>query len=114
MEVQIRSRIWIEIEGIKWMGKGHVQLLTAIEKTGSLSGASRLTGISYRKTWRLINQINKLAKHEVVHLQKGGSGGGGATVTPYGRKLLGFFNDLMGKSEALLCQQLKKYKDLWK
>ena len=114
MEVQIRNRIWIEIDGVKWMGKGHAQLLTAIEKKGSLSGASRETGISYRKTWRLINQINELAKHEVVHLQKGGAGGGGATVTVYGRKLLGFFNDLMDKSEELLYQQSKIHDDLWK
>jgi len=114
MEVQIRNRIWIEIDGAKWMGKGHVQLLTAIEKTGSLSGASRETGISYRKTWRLINQINELAKHEVVHLQKGGVGGGGAVVTPYGKKLLGFFKDLMVQSAQLLQQQLKANPDLWK
>lgn len=113
MEVQIRNRIWIEIDGDKWMGKGHVQLLMAIEKTSSLSGASRETGISYRKAWRLIHQINTLANHEVVRLQKGGAGGGGAYVTPYGMKLLVFFKELMSQTELLLQKQLNAHSELW-
>jgi molybdate transport system regulatory protein len=113
MEVQIRNRVWLETEGSKFMGKGHLQLLKAIEKTGSLSKASKETGISYRKTWRLINQINSLSNNEVVHLQKGGAGGGGATVTDYGKKLLSFFENVLLESQRVLDTQLKEHPGLW-
>jgi molybdate transport system regulatory protein len=114
MEVRIKHRIWIEIDGSKLMGKGHVMLLRAIEKTGSLSGASRETGISYRKTWRLISQINSLSEQEVVALKKGGAGGGGAVVTEYGKELLRFFTELTEQNEQVLKKQLKMHKHLWK
>ncbi|WGK63989.1 winged helix-turn-helix domain-containing protein [Croceiramulus getboli] len=113
MEVQIRNRVWLEMDGAKYMGKGHVQLLRAIQETGSLNGASKKTGISYRKTWRLINKINELSPREVVQLQKGGAGGGGARVTPYGLELLKFFERLLAQSEKELKALLALNQELW-
>lgn len=113
MEVHSKHRIWLEIANAKFMGKGHVQLLRAIQKTGSLNKAAKETGISYRKSWRLIHQVNTMALHEVVHLQKGGAGGGGARVTAYGEKLLAFFENLMRSTTIHLENELKKGSDLW-
>ena len=113
MEVHSKHRIWLEIDGAKFMGKGHVQLLRAIQKTGSLNKAAKETGISYRKSWRLIHQVNTMAAHELVQLQKGGAGGGGAMVTSYGEKLLSFFENLMDTTTVHLDNELKKANDLW-
>lgn len=113
MEAHSKHRIWLEIDGAKFMGKGHVQLLRAIQKTGSLNKAAKETGISYRKSWRLMNQVNTLAAHEVVRLQKGGAGGGGALVTEYGEKLLTFFENLMHSTTLHLENELKKGTHLW-
>ncbi len=113
MQVEVKTRIWLETNTSKFMGKGHMQLLHAIKEEGSLSAASKRTGISYRKTWRLINQINTHARHEVVHLKKGGTGGGGATVTEYGIELLAFFETLLKESERVLQEQLHIHKNLW-
>ena len=49
MEYKIKSRIWIEVDGEILLGEGRVSLLKAIEKTGSLSKASKSLGMSYKK-----------------------------------------------------------------
>lgn len=114
MEAKIKGRIWVEVDGLKFMGKGHQQLLTAIQETGSLNGAAKKTGISYRKAWRLIHQINEIAKEEVVLLKKGGAKGGGTQITPYGFQLLQFYAQIQAEFAACMKSQIAKNEALWR
>ncbi len=114
MEAKIKGRIWVELEGEKFMGKGHLQLLSAIQDTGSLNGAAKKTGISYRKAWRLIHQINELGKEEVVLLKKGGARGGGTKITDYGFQLLDFYAGLQKEFSEKMESYLHKHEELWK
>lgn len=114
MEAKIKGRIWVELGEEKFMGKGHQQLLRAIIDLGSLNAAAKKTGISYRKAWRLIHQINELAKEEVVLLKKGGAKGGGTQVTPYGLKLLDFYGGLQKEFSQCMESYLEKNAALWK
>ncbi|MDN3205249.1 winged helix-turn-helix domain-containing protein [Algoriphagus sediminis] len=114
MEAKVKGRIWVELEGEKFMGKGHLQLLNAIQETGSLNGAAKQTGISYRKAWRLIHQINELAKEEVVLLKKGGAKGGGTKITAYGLQLLEFYSGLQREFSEKMQSYIQKHEELWK
>jgi molybdate transport system regulatory protein len=70
------------------IGPGKVRLLEAIEKTGSISQAGRVLGMSYRRAWLLVDDMNNCFRDAVIAAQPGGAHGGGATLTPFGQKLV--------------------------
>jgi molybdate transport system regulatory protein len=70
------------------IGPGKVRLLEAIEKTGSISQAGRALGMSYRRAWLLVDDMNNCFRDAVISAQPGGAHGGGATLTPFGHKLV--------------------------
>lgn len=94
MSYKVKSRIWIEGEDGMFLGNGRVRLLKAIDETGSLSKAAKTMKLSYKKAWNLIDSVNSNAEEPVVTTSTGGKDGGGAEVTPYGKKLIQQFEDL--------------------
>lgn len=108
MAYKIKSRIWIEIDGDKLLGEGNVRLLKAIENTGSLSKAAKHIGMSYKKAWLLVDTVNKRAKEPVTINSIGGKGGGGATLTPYGKSLVTAFETINKKCWTFLDRQLER------
>jgi molybdate transport system regulatory protein len=68
------------------LGPGKIRLLEAIEKTGSISQAGRKLGMSYRRAWLLVDDMNRCFREPVVTAQPGGSQGGGAALTVFGQK----------------------------
>ena len=108
MNYQVKSRIWIEADDQILLGEGRVRLLKAIEEFGSLSKASKQLNISYKKAWRLIDAVNKTAEKPVTTSNVGGVGGGGVTLTPYGRDLVNAFETLNKNCWKFLDQQLSR------
>ncbi len=70
------------------VGPGKVRLLEAVADTGSISSAGRALGMSYRRAWMLIEQMNLGFRRKVVATKLGGTRGGGAALTPFGRELV--------------------------
>jgi molybdate transport system regulatory protein len=70
------------------LGPGKIRLLEAVRKTGSISQAGRSLGMSYRRAWLLIDDMNRCFREPVVTAQPGGTRGGGAMLTAFGRKLV--------------------------
>ena len=70
------------------IGVGKIQLLEAIARTGSLSKAARTMHMSYRRAWLLLADLNTSFNRPVVETKTGGSGGGGAVLTPFGSRLI--------------------------
>jgi molybdate transport system regulatory protein len=70
------------------IGPGKVRLLEAIGRTGSISQAGRSLGMSYRRAWLLIDDMNRCFRHAVVSARPGGSRGGGAVLTEFGAALV--------------------------
>lgn len=68
-----------------------IELLKQIQHTGSISQGAKLAGISYKSAWDAINEMNTLADRMLVERATGGKGGGGASVTPYGERLIQLF-----------------------
>ncbi len=91
--IRIRSKIWLEVNGRPFLGGGRLRLLRAIAATGSINAASQQLGISYRKAW---SQVQEMEKHGIplVECEKGGSGGGRSIITPQARELLKNFDDI--------------------
>ena len=108
----IKSKLWIEANDSILLGEGRIQLLKAIEHTGSLSAAAKSLGMSYKKAWKLIDTVNKHAKKPVVLTTTGGVGGGGAQVTPHGKMIMLEFETIKNDCWNFLKQQEKKLKNL--
>ena len=85
-EVRLTVRIDFGADGA--LGPGKVRLLEAIHKTGSISQAGRSLGMSYRRAWLLVDDLNQCFREPVVTTQPGGVRGGGAALTRFGRELI--------------------------
>jgi molybdate transport repressor ModE-like protein len=51
------------------LGPGKIRLLEAIEKTGSISQAGRKLGMSYRRAWLLVDDMNNCFREPVIDAQ---------------------------------------------
>ncbi|WDS37533.1 LysR family transcriptional regulator [Pseudoxanthomonas sp.] len=70
------------------LGPGKAELLERVQDTGSISAAGRQMGMSYKRAWDLVDAMNRVFDEPVVLASKGGSGGGGAVLTPFGTRVL--------------------------
>ncbi|MBG6241223.1 MAG: molybdenum-dependent transcriptional regulator [Candidatus Symbiopectobacterium sp. Dall1.0] len=69
-----------------------IELIKQIRHTGSISQGAKLAGISYKSAWDAINEMNQLAEQTIVERMTGGKGGGGATLTRYGERLIQLYD----------------------
>jgi molybdate transport system regulatory protein len=70
------------------IGPGKADLLDAIVREGSISAAGRAMGMSYRRSWLLVDAMNRCWATPLVETAMGGKQGGGARLTDLGRKIL--------------------------
>ena len=90
------------------VGIGKITLLEAIARTGSLSQAARDIGMSYRRAWLLIDSMNAEFDTRVISATVGGSGGGGAQLTSFGRKLIQAYRDLEARIALLAVEHMSE------
>ncbi len=70
------------------LGPGKVRLMELIGEHGSISAAGRAMGMSYRRAWMLVDELNSLFVEPVIMKQTGGLHGGGAALTDLGRDVI--------------------------
>ncbi|MBI5102035.1 MAG: winged helix-turn-helix domain-containing protein [Nitrospirae bacterium] len=86
--MEIKSKLWIEVEGQAVFGRGRKFLLEAIDKHGSINQAANEINISYRKAWGYIKAMEERLGFKLIERQTGGKNGGGAVLTPGAREFL--------------------------
>jgi molybdate transport system regulatory protein len=99
---EIRIRCWIDIDGEKFFGPGPAQLLDLIDREGSIAKAAKQMGMSYKKAWDLITDLNARGRTPYVISRKGGDKGGGAEVTETGKKVLSKYKALEARLQSVL------------
>ncbi len=102
---EFRVRCWIDIDGLKFFGPGRAELLELIQETGSISKASKAMGMSYKKAWNMIDEMNNGGQKPYVISHKGGQQGGGAELTETGRKVIMAYRRLMKKIQAVVSKE---------
>lgn len=85
-------------------GPGKADLLEAIGRTGSISSGARSLGMSYRRAWLLVETMNASFANPMIVTSKWR--GGGARLTPAGRKALRLYRGIEARSEAAAMPQL--------
>lgn len=85
--------------GRRW---DHLELLERIAATGSITAAASAMGMSYKVAWEAVEAINNLSEQPLVERKTGGQKGGGTTLTPYGRRVVGAYRRLEQEREQVL------------
>jgi molybdate transport system regulatory protein len=70
------------------LGDGGVELLRAIDATGSIRAAAREVGWSYRHTLAYLANGERAVGYSLVERARGGHERGGARLTPRGQQFL--------------------------
>jgi molybdate transport system regulatory protein len=104
--IEVRLRIDFAPRGS--IGPGKIALLEAIEATGSLSQAARDLSMSYRRAWGLLDDLNHTLAEPVARASAGGTGGGGAQLTAFGRRLIAAYRAVERVSQRAADAQLAR------
>jgi molybdate transport system regulatory protein len=83
-----RLSIRLDLASGARIGPGKVAVLEEIARSGSISAAGRALHMSYRRTWELVEDLNRSLGTPVVETAAGGSGGGGAVLTRAGKAIV--------------------------
>ena len=79
-----------------------IDILRRIGAAGSISQAARGAGVSYKAAWQALETLANLAGTPLVEKVVGGSGGGGAVLTPAGQRVLLAAEALAGARKDVL------------
>jgi len=106
-EMEIRSKLWIEVGGAPVFGKGRRLLLEAIGTYGSINQAAKEINVSYRKAWSYIKAMEDRLGIKLIERQVGGKNGGGARLTPEARMFLKNYGELERDIEGIVDQKFR-------
>jgi len=88
------------------IGPGKVSLLEAIAETGSISAAARCYGMSYRRAWLLVDEMNRALRAPAVVTAVGGTSGGGAQLTAVGLEIVRRYRHIEALAHAATTDEL--------
>ncbi len=103
-----RPRLRVVI-GPRHLGPGKADLLEAIGRTGSISAAGREMGMSYRRAWLLVDEVNKMFTRPVVMSSVGGAHGGGAQLSDFGRALVAAYRRIEARTMLAIREELAPF-----
>ncbi len=104
---QGRLRLRVIFDPDVVLGPGKADLLEGIRETGSISAAGRRMRMSYKRAWDLVDAMNRYFREPVVLTSKGGSGGGGASLTPFGEQMLAAYRRIEARSTEAVADELQ-------
>lgn len=108
--LKIQARLMLDEEIA--FGPGKADLLDAIAATGSISAAGKQLGMSYRRTWLLVDAMNRCFQNPLVETATGGVQGGGARLTHYGVDVLKRYRQLQTDIQTLSTHHFPEFKPL--
>ena len=95
-----KLKLWVEKDGLLVFSDYRAQLLDHIAKTGSISGGAERMGLSYRRAWGKIKDIERNLGLRLVQSEAGGPGGGQTKLTPEGEELLACYRAFRAAAES--------------
>ena len=108
MSLHARFRLRINKGEEIAIGPGKVALLQAIVSAGSITAAAKDLGMSYRRAWLLVDDMNRCFRKPVVDSAKGGKEGGGTVVTPTGLEVIALYRGIEAQAQKAAAKDLTK------
>jgi molybdate transport system regulatory protein len=103
---EVRFRMRIHDGDHVAVGPGKIELLEAVHEHGSISAAARSLGMSYRRAWLLIDELNRSLKSPATMSEQGGQSGGGCTLTPVGETIVRLYRDVEIQAQRACAKQI--------
>jgi molybdate transport system regulatory protein len=103
-EVRFRMRV-LQAEAIV-LGPGKIALLEAVKEHGSISAAARNLGMSYRRAWLLMDELNRSLASPATVSEHGGQSGGGSLLTPVGEEIIRLYREIETQAYAACTSQI--------
>jgi molybdate transport system regulatory protein len=100
--IGLEGNIWFEKEQNRFLGADTIALLENIQEHGSINSAAKVSGISYKTAWHMVNMINNLSEKPLVDRMIGGKGGGGTVLTREGKKIIEQFRIVQDEHRKFL------------
>ncbi len=100
-------KIHLPFGQVSAIGPGKADLLEAIAGSGSISAGARQLGMSYKRAWDLVDTMNRSFRQPLVATATGGSRGGGAHVTEFGREVLRRYREIETKAGQAVSSELE-------
>jgi len=107
--MQPRVKLWLEQDGKLALSGYRVRLLRLIDETGSLADAAAQMGLSYRRAWGKLREIEANLGVKLVESEAGGAGGGGSRLTEDGRRLVEIFERFQRATERDLTREFERF-----
>jgi molybdate transport system regulatory protein len=103
-----RLTLRVDLDEDRAIGPGKIRLLEAIRDTGSITKAGIALGMSYRRAWLLVDDMNNCFREPVIAAQAGGSRGGGALLTPFGMRLIDQYRAIEAEAHSATASRLRE------
>jgi molybdate transport system regulatory protein len=103
----LRLSIRLDLASGDRIGPGKIALLEAIGATGSISAAARRLGMSYRRAWLLVEEVNRALRRPAVTAATGGRHGGGAALTPAGSEVIAHYRAIEGLARSAASEKFR-------
>lgn len=107
-----RLRLRLVFADDAMLGPGKADLLELIEEVGSIAAAGRRMGMSYKRAWMLVEEMNAAFRDPLVASSRGGARGGGARLTETGAAVLAHFRRLEGRVAETGAAEIAAIRDL--
>jgi molybdate transport system regulatory protein len=104
----VRLTLRVDLGEDRAIGPGKIRLLETIRATGSITKAGVALGMSYRRAWLLVDDMNNCFREPVVAAQAGSSHGGGAALTPFGARLIDQYRKIEAKAHSANAVRLRE------
>lgn len=106
--LKVKSKIWIEFQDEVVFGLGRIRLFEAIEKTGSISQAAAILGMSYRAAWGKVTATEERLNLQLVDRQPGNRKNG-TSLTLEGKELLRRYSIFQQEAQDMVDQLFENH-----
>jgi len=100
--LELVGSVWFQSGEQTLGGASRIALLAAVRDTGSITGAAKAVGMSYKAAWDAVDTMNNLAGEPLVVRATGGKGGGGTTLTARAVRLIDTFRAVEREHRSFL------------
>ncbi|MCM0082441.1 TOBE domain-containing protein [Geomonas sp. Red32] len=101
-KMEVSGHLWFNLAEQRFLGGERIELLERIDQLGSIAKAAKASGLSYKTAWDMVRTINNMSHLPLVDRLTGGKGGGGTSLTPEGKRILGQYRVIQEELQRLL------------
>lgn len=106
--MEIGYKIWIDEKG-KVFGEGPYRLLKLIAKEGSIHKAALSMGLSYKKAWLILKNLEEKMGFPFLEKRIGGESGGGSSLTEEAKRFLSTYEAFKEEADRTLKEIFRRH-----